>query len=259
VTPVRAGVDLVFKVGADGDQITVKNWFANGSRLYQVEQIRFDDGTTWMNAEVNAVALEVFGRAENDTLSGVAAFADTLRGGAGNDTLTAVGGGDTLDGGLGDDVLNISGVLYSGAGTTYIGGRGQDTMTGTYTGDTYVFNAGDGQDVISDYSAGYANTDVLRFASGIAADQLWFQKAGNDLQVRVIGTSDQVTVKNWYSGSQYRVEQFKTSNGQTLLDSSVQSLVDAMASFSPPPMGQTTLPQNYQDQLGGLIAANWGG
>ena len=43
----------------------------------------------------------------------------------------------------------------------------------------------------------------------------------------------------------------------TLLDSQVQNLVSAMASFSPPAMGQTTLPQNYADALNPVIAANW--
>jgi hypothetical protein len=33
--------------------------------------------------------------------------------------------------------------------------------------------------------------------------------------------------------------------------------VNAMASFSPPAQGQTTLPANYQSALGGVLAANW--
>jgi hypothetical protein len=46
-------------------------------------------------------------------------------------------------------------------------------------------------------------------------------------------------------------------DGKVLLDTQVESLVSAMASFSPPAAGQTTLPQNYQDSLGSVIAANW--
>jgi hypothetical protein len=37
----------------------------------------------------------------------------------------------------------------------------------------------------------------------------------------------------------------------------VQNLVQAMASFSPPAMGQTTLPQDYRDSLAPVLAANW--
>ncbi|MBC7610827.1 MAG: hypothetical protein H7228_14855, partial [Polaromonas sp.] len=52
-------------------------------------------------------------------------------------------------------------------------------------------------------------------------------------------------------------EQFKTSDGKTLLDSQVQNLVQAMASFSPPAAGQGSLPQNYANSLNPVIAANW--
>ena len=100
---------------------------------------------------------------------------------------------------------------------------------------------------------------TVQYQSGIAADQLWFQQSGNDLVVSIIGsgTGDHLTIQNWYSGSQYHVEQFKTADGSTLLDSQVQNLVDAMAAFSPPAQGQTTLPQNYADTLEPVIAANW--
>jgi Ca2+-binding RTX toxin-like protein len=73
----------------------------------------------------------------------------------------------------------------------------------------------------------------------------------------VIGTSDKLTINNWYSGNQYHVEQFKTADGHSLLDSQVENLVQAMAAFSPPAAGQTTLPSNYQTALQPVIAANW--
>lgn len=62
---------------------------------------------------------------------------------------------------------------------------------------------------------------------------------------------------NWYSGSAYHVEQFKTADGKTLLDTRVENLVTAMAAFAPPAAGQTTLPSNYQTALAPVIAANW--
>jgi hypothetical protein len=37
----------------------------------------------------------------------------------------------------------------------------------------------------------------------------------------------------------------------------VDNLVNAMAAFTPLPMGQTALPQTYQDQLLPVISANW--
>ena len=80
---------------------------------------------------------------------------------------------------------------------------------------------------------------------------------GNNLEVSVIGTTDKLSLTNWYLCSQYHVEQFKTSDGKTLLDSQVQNLVSAMAGFSPPAAGQTTLSASYQASLAPVIAANW--
>ena len=91
----------------------------------------------------------------------------------------------------------------------------------------------------------------------MATDQLWFRKNGNNLEVSIIGTSDKLTMGNWYLGNQYHVEQFKTSNGKTLLDSQVHNLVNAMAAFSPPAAGQTSLPAAYASALNPVLAANW--
>ncbi|MBK7052860.1 MAG: hypothetical protein IPH54_20465 [Rhodoferax sp.] len=49
----------------------------------------------------------------------------------------------------------------------------------------------------------------------------------------------------------------KTSNGKTLLDSQVNNLVNAMAAFSPPSAGQTTLSAAYATALNPVIVANW--
>lgn len=149
-------------------------------------------------------------------------------------TLTGGAGSDTLDGGAGDDKL--------------IGGIGSDT---------YILRRGYGADAIAEDDNTAGNTDVARFADDIAYNQLWFRKHGNDLEVVVIGTNDMFSLQDWYKGSRYHVEQFRTSDGKTLLDSQVQNLVDAMAGFSPPRAGETTLAPDYQRALGGVLAANW--
>jgi hypothetical protein len=116
---------------------------------------------------------------------------------------------------------------------------------------------GQGSDTIVENDATAGNADVALFGTDIATDQLWFRQVGNNLEVSVIGSSDQFTLNNWYLGSQYHVEQFRTSDGHVLSDSNVQNLVQAMASFAPPAAGQITLPPNYQSSLNSVIAANW--
>jgi hypothetical protein len=53
------------------------------------------------------------------------------------------------------------------------------------------------------------------------------------------------------------VEQFRTADNHSLVDSRVENLVQAMAAFSPPGAGQTTLPPAYQTALNPVLAANW--
>jgi Ca2+-binding RTX toxin-like protein len=140
---------------------------------------------------------------------------------------------------------------------TLMGNSAANTLTGGTGNDIYRLGRGSGADTIVENDATAGNTDVALFDAGIATDQLWFRQIGNNLEVDIIGTSDSFTINNWYLGNQYHVEQFKTSDGKMLTDSQVQNLVSAMAQFSPPAAGQTTLPANYAATLSPVIAANW--
>ena len=121
-----------------------------------------------------------------------------------------------------------------------------------------MMGRGYGTESIFENDATIGNTDVGSFMSGVANDQLWFRHVANDLEVSIIGTDDKLMVKDWYSGSAYHVEQFKTTDGnKTLTDSNVQNLVDAMAAFAPPAAGETTLSASYQASLAPVLAANW--
>ena len=94
-------------------------------------------------------------------------------------------------------------------------------------------------------------------STGVTADQLWFKHVGNDLELSIIGTNDKATVKNWYLGSQNQIEQFKTADGKTLINTDVEKLVQAMAAYTPPAAASSTLPSTYQPTLAPVIAANW--
>jgi len=233
VALTRESDTLVLSLKGSTDSLRVSNYFSSDAAGgYQVEQIRFADGSAWDIAAVKASLLN--GADGNDSLIGYAS-ADVLSGLAGEDVLDARAGNDTLDGGAGSDTL--------------IGGTGNDT---------YLMGRGYGADIVQENDATAGNADVLQFLPGVTSDQLWFRHVGNDLEVSIIGTADKATLQNWYSGSQYHVEQFKTSDGKTLLDSKVQELVSAMAAFTPPALGQTTLPTDYQTTLLPIVAADWG-
>lgn len=171
-----------------------------------------------------AAAVNGTGNTLDNVLIGNSA-ANTLTGNAGSDTLRGFGGADSLIGGTGND--------------------------------TYWLARGYGFDSISENDATAGNTDIARFEAGIAVDQPWFQHLGNNLEVSIIGTADKFILTNWYLGNQYHVEQFKTNDGRTLQDSQVQNLVNAMAAFAPPALGQTVLLVGVASALEPVFAANW--
>ncbi|WP_406851298.1 calcium-binding protein [Herbaspirillum huttiense] len=144
----------------------------------------------------------------------------------------------------GNDLDNI--VAGNGGANVLTGGKGNDLLIGGTGNDSYRFAKGDGQDAVYDHDATKGNVDTLSFTDA-RQDNLWFSKAGQDLRIKVLGTTDQVTVKDWYAGAagttDNHIERIKTADGKSLLDTDVEKLVQAMASFAPPAATQTTWAQ----------------
>ncbi|MCG8564687.1 MAG: hypothetical protein MI747_06355, partial [Desulfobacterales bacterium] len=135
---------------------------------------------------------------------------ETLRGTANDDAFTGGRGRDHFAGDAGDDVLD--------------GGRGNDRLEGGDGDDLYVYDSGDGSDVILDSSG----TDRLRI-NGLTRSQIAFWRNGDDL---LIGTGDDVlTVDNGLSGDG-AIEEIQLSDGSVLSANAAAQLVDAMAQFA---------------------------
>jgi hypothetical protein len=208
------------------DRVTLQSWDSINTRI---EAIEFDDGTRYSIADQFLI-----GTALNDTMTVTGATAERLYGAAGNDSLNGGSGNDVLDGGVGNDTLN--------------GGMGNDL---------YRFARGGGQDVIVDSDATAGNCDVFALSGDVTYDQLWFRHVGNDLVVNIIGGSDTVAIRNWYSGSANHIEQIRAGDGKVLRDANVDALVQAMSTLSAPVAGQTVLPAPIQSQLAPVLASSW--
>jgi Ca2+-binding RTX toxin-like protein len=223
--------------------------------------VKFADGTVWNADTLIALSAKTqVGTANANYLYGTTG-ADLLAGMSGNDTYRVDNVGDVVLESVNEGYDTVSAsvsytlaanveCLYLG-GTAAIygtgnalentlvgnsannvldGGAGNDSLRGGLGNDTYMFGRRSGQDTIADTDATAGNTDVLSFGAGIATDQLWFKHVGNGLEVSIIGSTDKTTIQNWYGGSQNQVEQIKVSN-KTLLNTDVEKLVQAMASF----------------------------
>lgn len=176
---------------------------------------------------------------ENLTLTGIAAINGTgntldnqVIGNSANNTLSGANGNDILRGSLGNDTVN--------------GGSGNDT---------FLFGRGAGQDLVQDNSG---SADKMLFDGGINPLDLVISRQANDLWLSIHGSTDYVTVQNWYTSSSNRTETIQANNGQTLLSTQVDQLIQAMAGFTQQ-TGLTwdqaidQLPQDVQT----VLAASW--
>jgi Ca2+-binding RTX toxin-like protein len=222
-----AAGDLIVKLRDTTDSITFANdlvaqWWGTSTR---VSQIGFADGSSL------AVGQFTYNNGPAPTF--------TWLGTAGNDTLTGSAlGNNVFEGGAGNDVLN--------------GGGGYDT---------YKFTSGLGQSVINNLAAdGNAAKGEIDFGAGVAHDQLWLQQSGNDLQIDLLGTNQDVTISGWYAGNARAQVQSIGSGDGLKLDSQLQQLVGAMATYTTnnpsfDPTQQSTMPTNQTLQT--AIAAAW--
>ncbi|MFC4314216.1 calcium-binding protein, partial [Steroidobacter flavus] len=200
------------------------------------------------------------GAGGNDTLKG-AAGNDTLDGGVGNDTVLGEDGNDVIYGGDGVDTLqgNLGDDhLIGGAGNDYLygeeaeggihpsrigndildGGAGNDVLVGGFGSDTYLFGRGDGQDTLYNEGDRYGSNidptvnklDVLQLKDGVLVSDVNVSRTGNDLIVRISGTTDQVTVVGYFIGEGthpegYAVNQIRFADGTTWDVATVKALV----------------------------------
>ena len=194
-----------------GDRIVVEEFFYNAG--CQVEKVEFADGSSWDIEMLKDKARYYYGGSGDDRITGYDSNSnaptledDYLYGGAGNDTLYGNNGNDELYGEEGDDIL------YGGNGSDLLsGGTGNDTLNGQNGDDTYIFNLGDGADVINDNGG----NDRVIFGEGIESSDVIFGKERNDLVVSV-RSGDSITVLNYFSNDNYKIESFQTFDGSEL-------------------------------------------
>ncbi len=201
-------------------------WVAQGWDLFSNE-LNSATMTPTLQLVLNELGMQVEGQpgyspsgtAKDDFVLGTNQNS-TLNGASGNDVLLGMAGNDILNGGDGTDVL--------------IGGAGNDMLDGGTGNDTYLFAAGSGQDVIYDYDPVAGNLDTVKLV-GLLPSQISYARElsgdgtpTNDLVVKVVGTTDSLRIKNYYSNPMYKIEKLEFADGTvwgtTELDAAVFDL-----------------------------------
>ena len=191
-----AGADtFMFGAGHGNDTITD---FEDGTDVIDLSALdgitQFDDLTIADDGNGNVVITTSTG--DTITLTGVSSedldaddfvFSttgddtdNTIEGGDGADNLEGLGGNDSLSGGAGEDWLD--------------GGAGNDVLTGGADADVFVFEAGHGNDTITDFEDG---TDIIDLSAldGITQfNDLTIADDGNGNVVITTSTGNTITL-----------------------------------------------------------------
>ena len=116
IIATRSNDNLVLSIAGTSDKVTINYLFYNDNPANSnnpIQQVQFDDGTTWdvaaLTAKVMAATIgadNVLGTIYADTITGQDG-ADTLSGGDGNDIIDGGAGNDKLNGGVGNDIFKF--------------------------------------------------------------------------------------------------------------------------------------------------------
>lgn len=189
ISNFKGNVSIYGGSGAD----TIKNWGAS---------VTIDGGNN--NDKIYNYAsskVTILGGSGADTITNWGAGA-SMDGGTGNDVIWGDSGNDTLSGGANNDKLHGeegNDKIYGGTGNdTLWGGGGNDSLWGNAGTDTFIYEQGEGKDVIF----GFENTDLLQITGTFSTS---YSKSKKEVYFNVGTTKNAITLKDFGSTSTFNV------------------------------------------------------
>jgi Ca2+-binding RTX toxin-like protein len=233
----RKGVsytDIHITIKSTGEIILIKNYYQSNSTTSYLDEIIFDNGTSWKKNDIIDKAKIYYGTENRDVISITSynGLPNTIESGGGNDVITNYIQGTIINSGSGDDnITNMGGnsvspnndvVIKSGDGNDTIkssgsnivveSGSGTDTITSTMSGtinagldndkiylgdlkETIIYNIGDGQDTVSTTGAGGDIFNITGY-NKIDLNNIFLSGQGKIVELRFNGT-DSITLTNY--------------------------------------------------------------
>jgi len=215
-----------------------------GNDIYVVDTAKdsvTENANEGIDTVQSAITYTLGANVENLTLTGTTAINGT--GNTLNNVLTGNSAANILTGNAGNDTLD--------------GGAGNDTLVGGTGNDVYRFGPGGGQDTLSENDATAGNSDLVDVSSDRL--NLVFSYTGTNLLLKLHGTSDTLTVQSWQNGTASQTEVFRAQDSSTLLNTRVNQLIQAMATFSASHGGLSwdQAIQDRPDEVQTVLAAYW--
>lgn len=153
--------------------------------------------------------------------------------------IEGLAGGDLITGSQDADVL--------------IGGLGNDSLSGRAGSDIYIFNSGDGRDIIDEHGL-ESDADQLLLRVTQQLPEIWLFKKDANLVLSLQGGTEQVLIKDWFTNPLNQLESFQLANGTVMTKDKVAGLLQVMASM-PAAAASRTGAQNTQ--LSAALALAW--
>jgi Ca2+-binding RTX toxin-like protein len=151
------------------------------------------------------------GSTADDLVTGTAG-ADTLSGGGSGDVIVGGDGNDTIDAGSGYDAIH--------------GGLGNDSINGGTGSDYFLYDAGDGDDTITDYGGG-GGDDALVLGDAFSPDDVRMAPRAadtDDIVVTFANATGSVTLNEKAASYDYGVNEIRFADGTIWYEADILSV-----------------------------------
>ena len=214
----QSGNDLLIQALGTTSQITIKGWYANA--YSQLQDLTLADGYQLTTSEIAALASA--GTAYQQANPGFnPQTATSLPSGfswSWPAVITGTSGNTNLVGTSGDDV--------------FAPGSGNDTFTSNGGNDVYRFAAGAGQvTIVNGISSNAGPTGELALL-GLLWNQVWFSQSGNNLVISRLGSSESVTIQDWFANPYSQVSEIVFGDGAHVTAQQATALAIAAGAYA---------------------------